>query len=308
MASLVTAQKEWGQIGRRIEKLKVQVGELEQTETLRGLTSAFENLNTQLTIVREFEVRNSSKSWAKGTDIAQLDEFLLKVEEGKEDLEDEAHRIDTAVIAKGPAVTPQPKVEASGSGIQSRCRLPPLELTTFDGDIQGYESWWLSFDTHVHSDDNIPNVSKYQYLLKSVKGSARAIVSCFRADGNGYIAAIGALKEQYSSKETQIDHVIDRFYDLDPPKYEAKSLFQYKLALNSIFNEMEALKIILPTDPKQYSYKRWIVRRLPAPLLRAVYVKLGTSFGLKDLVTSFGSIVREMESSDSHYLDSPHSG
>ena len=303
MSSLVAAEKEWSQISRSIKKLKDQIGELEQTETLRGLTSAFEKLNTQLTIVRHFETRSASKTWTRATDGDEVDAFLLKFKAVKAELEDESHRLDTAIIAKGPAVTIQPKVE--DSGFQSRCRLPALELATFDGEMQGYESWWLAFDTHVHSDNNIPNVSKYQYLLKSVKGPAKAIVSCFRADGNGYIAAIGALKDHYAGKEIQIDNVIDRFYDLNPPKYEVKSLFQYQIALTSIFNEMEALKVILPTDPQQHAYKRWIVRRLPAPLLRAVYVKIGMSFELKELVKSFGSIVKEMESSDSQYLDSP---
>ena len=138
MASLVTAEKEWSQIGRRIVKLKVQIGELEQSETLRGLTSAFENLNTQLSIVREFEIRSASRTWAKATDGELLDAFLLEVEAVKEELEDEAHRINTAVIAKGPAVTTQPKVE--DSGFQSRCRLPALELATFDGEMKEMES------------------------------------------------------------------------------------------------------------------------------------------------------------------------
>ena len=37
-------------------------------------------------------------------------------------------------------------------------------------------------------------------------------------------------------------------------------------------------------------------------------MKIGTSFDLKALVTSFGTIVREMETSENQYLDSPYKG
>ncbi|XP_058817055.1 uncharacterized protein LOC131680352 [Topomyia yanbarensis] len=52
-------------------------------------------------------------------------------------------------------------------------RLPKIDLPKFNGDFSRWLSFRDTFSSMVHSNDDIPQVAKLQYLLQSLVGEAR---------------------------------------------------------------------------------------------------------------------------------------
>ena len=42
---------------------------------------------------------------------------------------------------------------------------PKINLPIFDGDILQWQPFWQAFDSEIHSDENLANISKFNYLL-----------------------------------------------------------------------------------------------------------------------------------------------
>jgi len=51
-------------------------------------------------------------------------------------------------------------------------QLPKIKLTEFDGDYNHWETFWSSFESHVHGNKDLPKVGKYQYLASVLKEQA----------------------------------------------------------------------------------------------------------------------------------------
>ena len=79
-------------------------------------------------------------------------------------------------------------------------KLPKLTLSNFYGDPSRYNEFWDSFETAVHSNETLEDVTKFSYLKSILKGQALAAVSGLPITSDSYKEAINILKLRYGNK------------------------------------------------------------------------------------------------------------
>ena len=68
-----------------------------------------------------------------------------------------------------PSPTDIPSLETDRDGASSRSpgpkvKLPKIELKKFNGDVTNWITFWDSFDSAIHSNNELSNVDKFNYL------------------------------------------------------------------------------------------------------------------------------------------------
>ena len=79
-------------------------------------------------------------------------------------------------------------------------RLPKLQLPTFDGELLQWPDYWNMFEPSVHCQD-IPDVTKFNYLRSTLKGAAAKAVAGIAVTGENYLDAVSTLREKFGKKE-----------------------------------------------------------------------------------------------------------
>ncbi|GBL93122.1 hypothetical protein AVEN_216474-1 [Araneus ventricosus] len=87
----------------------------------------------------------------------------------------------------------------------SKCKLPEIELPTFDDNPREWLNFWTQFQK-IHEEASTDERDKYQYLIQStVPGSApREIVESFPATAENYKKAVEYLKERFGKESVLI--------------------------------------------------------------------------------------------------------
>ena len=76
-------------------------------------------------------------------------------------------------------------------------KLPKLQLPLFEGDILQWQEFWDIYNSAVHEQD-IPNVTKFSYLLKrSLRNSGAAAICGISVTNDNYPVAIHILQDKF---------------------------------------------------------------------------------------------------------------
>ena len=162
-------------------KMKQQKRFLEEKLTLlRGLDGEIlELLRTEEELEAEIEktdVRNEEISLA----IAEVEEVLLKLnlqEDSTVDCEEQVResrptsRAARTSVGGGETSLHSLSLEDVNSSMESRnprvsrVKLPKLSFKKFGGDITSWSTFWDSFHSAVHSNEDLSNVDKFNYLI-----------------------------------------------------------------------------------------------------------------------------------------------
>ena len=150
-------------------------------------------------------------------------------------------------------------------------RLPKLELVRFSGDYTTWETFWLSFRAHVHDNNQIPKVSKYQLLAKYVEGVPAKTVSNFPPTDVGYDSAVAALLKEYGNINKQKDVAVDKLLNLKPVDMSFVSVKTFQQELQGILNLLKHLHI--DVDAAQPIIRRVLLNKLPETLKQKIYTE-----------------------------------
>ena len=165
-----------------------------------------------------------------------------------------------------PAATPQHNPKTV------QLRLPKIELAKFTGHFNKWQSWWLLFEAHVHRNNDVPKVTKFQYLISSLQGTAADIANNYSANDEGYDAAIVALHEFYGNVNKQKSVAVERLIHLKEPSYSYASVLAFKLAIQGVINDLNYLQINVTGDAEPF-VKQLIIMKMPATLKQRVYTE-----------------------------------
>ncbi|XP_055922803.1 uncharacterized protein LOC129953587 [Eupeodes corollae] len=81
-----------------------------------------------------------------------------------------------------------------------RSKLEPIKLPTFSGKFSDYPNFIGLFMNLVHKDDSLDSLQKFNYLLRSLSGSALDAVRDFNVVGTNYQKALDRLKTRFDNK------------------------------------------------------------------------------------------------------------
>ena len=83
-------------------------------------------------------------------------------------------------------------------------RLPRITIAKFNGDVLKWQALYGSFTTAMHSDPNISDVQKFNYLVGYLEGQAKRTVEGFNISNENYQKALDLLCERFGNTQVII--------------------------------------------------------------------------------------------------------
>lgn len=98
-------------------------------------------------------------------------------------------------------------------GGRAEVRLPPLSISSFDGNYNDWTSFYDLFLCTVHNNASLKNVQKMQYLKSLLKGEPLQLVRNLPVTDANYDIAWNKLLTRYNKKSYIVQQLIKKFID-----------------------------------------------------------------------------------------------
>ena len=136
---------------------------------------------------------------------------------------------DTNEVANDSLVSSSEQVASTSNArlAASLPKLPKLQLPKFSGRVTEWNSFWDSFDSAIHSNPNISNVSKFNYLQSLLEGSASRAIKGLTLTSANYDNAISILKERYGKTQQTIAAHMDEILKIQACNTDRTSQLRY---------------------------------------------------------------------------------
>jgi len=157
-------------------------------------------------------------------------------------------------------------------------KLPKLTLPTFDGNVLRWQEFWDVFNTAVHQQTAISDVTKFSYLKGSLKGSAASVIYGISVTNDNYPVVIGLLQEKFGKRE----HIVEALYS------QLQHLTTASNRFTEVKNTYEAVeKIIrqLESQKEDIGRQQIVVQQILSKFPLDVIVKLEESKEISDVWT-----------------------
>ena len=137
----------------------------------------------------------------------KLTEEIKLVDSYKETIYSALLKIEKST-SKATPPSPTPRADdASESTISSTStrgkgvKLPKLALCSFDGDITTWYSFWDSYESTIHKNEDLANVDKFHYSNSLLEGSTHEAVSGLTVTAANYLEAVTILQKRFGGKQ-----------------------------------------------------------------------------------------------------------
>jgi len=151
---------------------------------------------------------------------------------------------------------------------ESRVKLPVVKLPTFDGRTEEWKRFSETFQSMIHSNENIPNIQKFQYLATSVSGDAAKIIESIELTDQNYIIAWELLKKRFDDPRAIKKRHIQCLFTM--PRVDKESAAAIRGLVDYVLKHLRVLRSInLPTDSWDELVIHMIEAKLDTTTLRA---------------------------------------
>ena len=148
-----------------------------------------------------FELEGALKT--KGKDASTLEVLPCSTE---------SLRSSSPVLSRHSSCQP---AQENGANRRPRIKLPKLTLRKFNGDITQWSSFWDSFNTAIHSNTELSNIDKFNYLNSLLeKGAADAVAGLALTSAN-YEEAVSVLKQRFGNNQQIVSKHMEELLNLE---------------------------------------------------------------------------------------------
>lgn len=123
--------------------------------------------------------------------------------------------------------------------ITSNIKLPDINLPDFHGLYNNWMTFYDTFNTLIHENQQLSNIQKFYYLKSCLKGEAAQLIQSIEISNVNYDIAWSMLKERYENKKLIINTHMKAIYDLTAVKFE--SPIQLRKLLDNFNKNFRAL-------------------------------------------------------------------
>lgn len=124
-------------------------------------------------------------------------------------------------------------------------KLPRIELPTFNGNFTRWQEYKDSFAAMVHTNRDLTDSQKLNYLKASVKGEPSDMLRALTITDENYTIAFNKLMKRYDNKRRIVDTHIREILNLEPVKSVSKySNIALRLFINSLENHLQCLEAL----------------------------------------------------------------
>ncbi|XP_065671674.1 uncharacterized protein LOC136089550 [Hydra vulgaris] len=88
-------------------------------------------------------------------------------------------------------------------------RLPKIELPVFKGNFLEWQTFWDQFNVAIHSNDELNNIDRFNYLKKYLGGQALTTICGLILSSENYREAVSLLTERYGNPQVLISLHMD---------------------------------------------------------------------------------------------------
>ena len=138
-------------------------------------------------------------------------------------------------------------------------RLPEVKLATFKGNFDEWETFWSSFRTNVGVRDNLERSTKFIYLVQSLEGEPKEMISGLAINDDNYSIAIHILRDRYNDASRQTHVLLQKFHTLPTPKHTPRNfLTEYrkvKTQLSHVVDFQQSELIIKSTLVRKLAFQ-----------------------------------------------------
>ena len=105
-----------------------------------------------------------------------------------------------------------------------------MTICPFNGDITKWTSFWDSYESAIHTDTDLSEVDKLNYLQSLMERTARDAISGLTLTAANYKEAVEILQKRFGSRQQIISKHMDILLNLDPVvSVSAKALHHLEL-------------------------------------------------------------------------------
>jgi hypothetical protein len=112
------------------------------------------------------------------------------------------------------------------AGARSSVKLPRVELPSFNGNFDNWQSFQDLFIATVHNNTSLSGAQKLQYLKSCLCGEASHLIKSFTVTDQNYTEAWGILTDRYDNKREIVNSIIKRLHNQHVLKSESAYALQ----------------------------------------------------------------------------------
>ena len=188
------------------------------------------------------------------------------------------------IITSAASATVQKQAACSSTKV----KLPKFSLPSFAGDATQWISFWDSFASAIHDNNDLNNIDKFQYLRSCLQGSAAETVAGLQLTSANCKEAVKLLQARFANKQIIISKHIDTLIELNQISKSEDSG-----ALRLLYDRVEAIVrslqgIGVQADTYGTFLTPIIIGKLPSDLRLILSRHLGEQWNLDSLLKEFG--------------------
>ena len=150
------------------------------------------------------ELHNLDKEIVELLDENAIEKEITENLDFESEIDEAISVLDSVLAFKQPenvSTSSQPSRSSSPSNFQRHAKLQKLTLPTFNGKVEDWVSFWDIFESAVHNDPSLPDVTKFQYLQSLLKGPALSSIAGLKVTNANYKNAVEVLQERFGQQQ-----------------------------------------------------------------------------------------------------------
>ena len=144
-------------------------------------------------------------------------------------------------------------------------KLPEIKLLIFSGNFNEWETLWSSFRNNVDSRDDLEQLAKLTYLLQSIEGEPRKMISGLSHTDDYYRIALESLRNRCADPIQRLEVLLQKFFNLPSPRHNAKELREFLTKYRKIWEQMRHIQDF---HSSSLVIRSAVLRKLPYHLFR----------------------------------------
>ncbi|XP_063990388.1 uncharacterized protein LOC135169371 [Diachasmimorpha longicaudata] len=177
--------------------------------------------------------------------------------------------IDLSESFRRPSVAPPP------ASVAHR-QLPKISLPTFSGTFSEWTPYKDLFLSMVVGSSALSTVEKFHYLLTSLTGEPKQLISTLPVTEDAFLPAWNALLARYENKRRLVSIQLGKLFAA--PRFINRTAKEYNALLNSVAEAVTALESLgRPVEHWDDMLVHLVSKRLDAKMLEAWEIELGSS-------------------------------
>ena len=201
-----------------------------------------------------------------------------------------------------PKITGTMQTAVSASNVDVvRPRLRKLTLRRFNGDPKNWMEFWDSFEGVVHSNQQLSDRDKFEYLRDSLEGKAKHSIAGFRLTEANYKVALQMLKDRFG-REEEISRVHYEGLTKLQPVFNDKDITKVRKLYDEVEFHHRALQA-LGKKQEQYSdvFVPMIESKLPENIRVSVLAKKNDIWNMNEMLAVLATEINIREKSKPTY-------